>query len=102
VCSSTSTHASADPDVLARDLGKLAMLALPLGIKVAYEGLSWGRTINEFTMAWDIVCRAGAPNLGKGSLSKSRLRRSAWAPQWRLSPIMFGQRPDNGRDSAPR
>jgi sugar phosphate isomerase/epimerase len=66
VCSSTSTHASADPDVLARDLGKLAMLALPLGIKVAYEGLSWGRTINEFTMAWDIVCRAGAPNLGIG------------------------------------
>jgi hypothetical protein len=41
--------------VLARDLRKLAMLALPLGIRVAYEGLSWGRTINEFTTAWDIV-----------------------------------------------
>ena len=40
-CSSTSTHASTDPEVLARDLRKLAMLALPLGIKVAYEGLSW-------------------------------------------------------------
>jgi sugar phosphate isomerase/epimerase len=51
---------------LARDLRKLAMLALPLGIKVAYEGLSWGRTINEFTAAWDIVCRADAPNLGIG------------------------------------
>jgi sugar phosphate isomerase/epimerase len=66
VCSSTSTHASADADVLARDLRKLAMLALPLGIRVAYEGLSWGRTINEFTTAWDIVCRADAPNLGIG------------------------------------
>jgi sugar phosphate isomerase/epimerase len=66
VCSSTSTHASADPDVLARDLRKLAMLALPLGINVAYEGLSWGRTVNEFTTAWDIVSRAGAPNLGVG------------------------------------
>ncbi|MDH5539240.1 MAG: sugar phosphate isomerase/epimerase [Rhizobacter sp.] len=65
-CSSTSTHASADPDLLARDLRKLAMLALPLGIKVAYEGLSWGRTINEFTTAWDLVCRADAPNLGIG------------------------------------
>jgi sugar phosphate isomerase/epimerase len=66
VCSSTSTHATDDPDLLARDLRKLAMLALPLGIKVAYEGLSWGRTINEFTMAWDIVCSADAPNLGIG------------------------------------
>ena len=66
VCSSTSTHASAEPDVLARDLRKLAMLALPLGIRIAYEGLSWGRTINEFTTAWDIVCRADAPNLGIG------------------------------------
>ena len=66
VCSSTSTHATDDPDLLARDLRKLAMLALPLGIKVAYEGLSWGRTINEFTSAWDIVCRADAPNLGIG------------------------------------
>jgi sugar phosphate isomerase/epimerase len=66
VCSSTSTHATTEPDALARDLRKLAMLALPLGIKVAYEGLSWGRTINEFTAAWDIVCRADAPNLGIG------------------------------------
>ena len=66
VCSSTSTHASEDPDVLARDLRKLAMLALPLEIKVAYEGLSWGRTVNEFTTAWDIVSRANAPNLGIG------------------------------------
>jgi sugar phosphate isomerase/epimerase len=66
VCSSTSTHASSDRDLLARDLRKLAMLALPLGIRIAYEGLSWGRTINEFTTAWDVVCRADAPNLGIG------------------------------------
>ena len=66
VCSSTSTHASSDPAGIARDLRKLAMLALPLGIRIAYEGLSWGRTINEFTTAWDIVCRADAPNLGIG------------------------------------
>jgi sugar phosphate isomerase/epimerase len=65
-CSSTSRHASDDLDVIAKDLRKLAMLALPLGIKVAYEGLSWGRTINEFTTAWDAVCRADCPNLGLG------------------------------------
>ena len=66
VCSSTSTHATNDPDVLARDLRKLAMLAVPLNIKVAFEGLSWGRTINEFTTAWEVVARADAPNLGIG------------------------------------
>jgi sugar phosphate isomerase/epimerase len=66
VCSSTSTHATDDRDALARDLRKLAMLAAPLGVRIAYEGLSWGRVINEFHDAWDIVCRADAPNLGIG------------------------------------
>ena len=65
-CSSTSTHATQDIDALARDLRKLAMLAVPLGIRIAYEGLSWGRTINEFTTAWEVVSRADAPNLGLG------------------------------------
>ena len=65
-CSSTSVHASSDLDAMARDLRKLAMLALPLGIKVAFEGLSWGRTVNEFPQAWDLVCRADMPNLGLG------------------------------------
>jgi len=63
-CSSTSAHASQDLDHIARDLRKLAMLAIPFGIRIAYEGLSWGRTINEYTTAWDVVCRADAPNLG--------------------------------------
>jgi sugar phosphate isomerase/epimerase len=65
-CSSTSRHASQDLDELAHDLRKLAMLAVPLGIRVAYEGLSWGRTVNEFTTAWDVVARADCPNLGLG------------------------------------
>ncbi|MEI7786004.1 MAG: sugar phosphate isomerase/epimerase family protein [Betaproteobacteria bacterium] len=66
VCSSTSVHASSDVQALALDLRKLAMLAIPRGIKVAFEGLSWGRTISEFPQAWDIVCRADMPNLGLG------------------------------------
>lgn len=65
-CSSTSRHASQDMDDIARDLRKLAMLAVPLGIRIAYEGLSWGRTINEFTTAWDVVVKADCPNLGLG------------------------------------
>ncbi len=66
MCSSTSTHASQDPQALVKDLRKLAMLAIPMNIKVAYEALSWGRTINEFPQAWDLVCQADMPNLGLG------------------------------------
>jgi sugar phosphate isomerase/epimerase len=65
-CSSTSQHATDDPAAIARDLRKLAMLALPHGIRVAYEGLSWGRHINEYTAAWRVVQRADMPNLGLG------------------------------------
>ena len=65
-CSSTSQHASTDPLRIARDLRKLAMLALPHGVRIAYEALSWGRTINEFPAAWDAVCEADCPNLGIG------------------------------------
>lgn len=65
-CSSTSQHASDDLDHLARDLRKLAMLAIPHGIRIAYEALSWGRTVNQFTTAWDVIQRADCPNLGIG------------------------------------
>jgi sugar phosphate isomerase/epimerase len=65
-CSSTSQHATDDLGSIAQDLRKLAMLALPHGIRVAYEGLSWGRHINEFTTAWRAVERADMPNLGVG------------------------------------
>src|SRR6478736_666621 len=40
VCSSTSTHATDDPDACVRDLRKLAMLAVPFRIRIAYEALS--------------------------------------------------------------
>jgi len=65
-CSSTSVHASSDEDHIARDLRKLAMMALPFGIRVAYEGLSWGRHLNDSIGAWDAVQRADCPNLGIG------------------------------------
>lgn len=65
-CSSTSQHATDDLDTIARDLRKLAMLAIPYGIRVAYEGLSWGRHINEYHQSWEVVQRADCPNLGIG------------------------------------
>ncbi len=66
MCSSTSVHATADTKTIVKDLRKLAMLAIPNGIKIAYEALSWGRSINEFPQAWDIICKADMPNLGLG------------------------------------
>ena len=61
---STSTHADTDPERIARDLAKLALMAIPLGIRVAYKGLSWSRTARDFRTAGDLVARAGSPNLG--------------------------------------
>lgn len=63
-CSSTSAHATGDPASLKQDLQKLAMLAVPYGIRIAYEALSWGRHINEYPQAWDIVAEADRSNLG--------------------------------------
>ena len=64
VCSSTSTHASADSDALVADLRKLAMLAVPMNVRIAYEALSWGRHVSEYPAAWEIIARADRANLG--------------------------------------
>jgi len=64
VCSSTSAHATHEPALLIKDLRKLAMLAVPHGIRIAYEALSWGRHVNEYTQAWDLVAEADRANLG--------------------------------------
>jgi sugar phosphate isomerase/epimerase len=63
-CSSVSPHSSQDPHSIRKDLQKLALLAVPLGIRVAYEALSWGRHVNEFPRAWEIVAEADRANLG--------------------------------------
>ena len=64
ICSSTSSHASGDIDHIAADLRKVAMLATPLGIRVGFEALSWGRHVNDFALSWEIVQRADRDNLG--------------------------------------
>ena len=66
ICSSTSVHASGETQALVKDLRKLAMLAISMNIRIAYEALSWGRTVNEFPQAWDIISQADMPNLGLG------------------------------------
>jgi len=64
--SSTLAHASADRDAIASDLRKLAMLAVPSGVKIAYVAVSSARTISDFGAALDVVDRADMPNLGIG------------------------------------
>jgi sugar phosphate isomerase/epimerase len=63
-CSSSSAHASGDFDLLKKDLQKLALLAVPAGIRIAYEALSWGRHVNLLTQAWELVQEADRSNLG--------------------------------------
>jgi sugar phosphate isomerase/epimerase len=63
-CSSSSAHASGDTALLVKDLQKLATLAVPLGIKVAYEALSWGRHVSQVMQSWDLVQEAERANLG--------------------------------------
>jgi sugar phosphate isomerase/epimerase len=63
-CSSTSAHAGDDPELLAHDLRKLAMLAIPFNIRIAYEALSWGKYVNQYPQAWEIIERADRANLG--------------------------------------
>ena len=62
--SSTSSHASGDAQAIVRDLQALAMLAVPYGIRIGYEPLSWGRHVNTLFRAADIVDDADRANLG--------------------------------------
>ena len=63
-CSTTSAHAADDRDRFVADLQKLAMLAVPFRIDVAFEALSWGRFVSDVASAWELVERANRHNLG--------------------------------------
>jgi sugar phosphate isomerase/epimerase len=63
-CSSTSAHGSGEEADLVKDLQKLALLAVPFGIRIAYEALSWGRHVNQYPQSWEIVQAADRSNLG--------------------------------------
>ena len=63
-CSTVSPHSSKDFSLIRQDLQKLAMLAVPLNIRIAYEALSWGRHVNLFPQSWEIVAEAERANLG--------------------------------------
>ena len=61
---STSQHVRDDEQAVAADLAKLATMAIPFGIRIAYKGMPWSRTARDFREATDHVLRANCPNLG--------------------------------------
>jgi sugar phosphate isomerase/epimerase len=64
VCSSMSPHAAGDIEKIARDLSLLGTLATPLGIRIGYEALAWGRWVNQYPAAWEAIKRADRKNVG--------------------------------------
>jgi 3-dehydroshikimate dehydratase len=64
VCSNVSPEALGGVDRAATDLRQLGELAASMGIRVGYEALAWGRHVNDHRDAWEIVRRAGHPNVG--------------------------------------
>ncbi len=61
---STSIHVDASPDAIVRDLRMLSVLAIPMGIRIAFKGVSWSRTARDFAAAGELVFRANCSNLG--------------------------------------
>ena len=64
ICSSVSPEAETGLDRLAADFAELGERAAKRGLRVGYEALAWGRFIHDYRDAWEIVRRAGHPNVG--------------------------------------
>lgn len=64
VCSSVASDTSRDDALIAGDLHLLAERAARHGIQVGYEALAWGRHINSYRHAWQLVKTVDHPNLG--------------------------------------
>ena len=63
ICSSTSVHATQETEALVKDLRKLAMLAIPMNIRIAYEACPGGELSTSFP-GLGLICQADMPNLG--------------------------------------
>jgi 4-hydroxyphenylpyruvate dioxygenase len=64
VCSNTSPLALPDPQLAAEQLRLLAERAARRNLRIGFEALAWGRHVNKWRQAWDIVQRADHPHLG--------------------------------------
>lgn len=64
VCSNVSPDSLAGIDRASADLRELGDRAASRGMRVAYEALAWGRHVNDYRDAWDIVHRADHTSVG--------------------------------------
>jgi 4-hydroxyphenylpyruvate dioxygenase len=72
VCSNVSPDAVGGIDRAAADFHELGERAAKHGLRVGFEALAWGRHINDYRDAWEVVRRANHPAVG---LAQSRLAR---------------------------
>ena len=64
ICSNCSAESIGGIDRAAADLRALAEHAHARGMRIAFEALAWGRHINDYRDAWEVVRRADHPAAG--------------------------------------
>jgi 4-hydroxyphenylpyruvate dioxygenase len=64
VCSNISPASIDDDARAAADLREMAERAAKRGLRVGFEALAWGRNVNRWRHAWNIVKAADHPSLG--------------------------------------
>jgi 4-hydroxyphenylpyruvate dioxygenase len=64
VCSNTHPATLDDDSRAAADLAEMAERARRRGLRIGYEALAWGRHVNRWRHAWNIVQSADHPSLG--------------------------------------
>ena len=64
VCSNVSTASLGGIDRAAADFRELSELAAQRGLRVGFEALAWGRHVNDYRDAWEIVRRADHESIG--------------------------------------
>lgn len=64
VCSNVSPDTLADDALIIEQLGRLADLAREFGVHAGYEALAWGRHVNQWRHAWQLVNAVNCRELG--------------------------------------
>ena len=64
VCSNVSPESLGGIDRAAADFHALGERAAKRGLRVGFEALAWGRHINDYRDAWEVVRRADHPAIG--------------------------------------
>ena len=64
VCSNISPESLGGIDRAAADLHELGERAAKRGLRIGFEALAWGRHINDYRDAWEVVRRADHPAVG--------------------------------------